>query len=173
MKFKKKYRIESARLRSWDYASPGWYFVTLCTKHKEIFFGNVIDGEMDLSEAGRIVSEEWLKTAKIRSNIILDEWVVMPNHMHGILVITERMPRVETPWSLQLQNGNPPHWGQSSTNLNQYQRNESVVQEHQTPAFAWQPRFYDHIIRNEDALSRIRTYIQNNPEKWEQGKYYC
>ncbi len=131
MKFKNKYRIESARLHSWDYTAPGWYFVTVCTKNKENFFGDVIDGEMNLSKAGRIVSEEWLKTAIIRSNIMLDEWVIMPNHLHGILVITERMTNVETRASLQDQNGSPAHWGQSSTNLNQYQRNESVVQEHQ------------------------------------------
>ena len=97
MKFKNRYRIESARFRSWDYSSPGWYFVTVSAKNKENFFGDVSDGEMYLSEVGRIVSEEWLKTASIRSNILLDEWVIMPNHMHGILVITERMPSVETP----------------------------------------------------------------------------
>jgi len=129
MKFKNKYRIESARLRFWDYASSGWYFVTVCTKNKENFFGDVNAGEMYLSEIGKIVSEEWMKTSIIRSNIMLDEWVVMPNHIHGILVITERMPRVETPWSLQGQNGNPAPWGRSSTNLNQFRRNESVVQE--------------------------------------------
>ncbi len=131
MKFKEKFRIESARLRFWDYTSPGWYFVTVCTKNKKCFFGDVIDGEMNLSEVGRIVSEEWLKTTIIRSNIMLDEWVVMPNHLHGILVITERMTNVETRASLQDQNGSPAHWGRSSINLNQYQRNESVVQEHQ------------------------------------------
>ncbi len=129
MKFKNKYRIEPARLRSWDYASPGWYFVTVCTKNRENFFGDVIGGEMYVSEVGRMVSEEWIKTAIIRSNIILDEWILMPNHIHGILVITERMPSVETRASLQDQNGNPAHWVQSSTSLNQYQRNESVVQE--------------------------------------------
>lgn len=83
--------------------------MTVCTKNKENFFGDVIAGEMYLSEVGRIVSEEWMKTAIIRSNILLDEWVVMPNHIHGILVITERMPSVETPWSLQLRNGNQAH----------------------------------------------------------------
>jgi len=84
MKFKNKYRIESARLRFWDYASSGWYFVTVCTKNKENFFGDVNAGEMYLSEIGKI---------------------------------------------LQGQNGNPAPWGRSSTNLNQFRRNESVVQE--------------------------------------------
>ncbi|MCJ7569855.1 MAG: hypothetical protein MUO58_20285 [Anaerolineales bacterium] len=97
MKFKNKYRIESARLRPWDYSSPGWYFVTVCTKNKENFFGDVICGEMCLSETGRIVSEEWSKNEIIRSNIALDDWIIMPNHIHGILVIVERAANVETP----------------------------------------------------------------------------
>jgi hypothetical protein len=71
--------------------------VTVCTKNREIFFGDIVDGEMYLSEAGKIVSEEWVKTAIIRSNIMLDEWVIMPNHLHGILVIVERAINVETP----------------------------------------------------------------------------
>ncbi len=70
--------------------------MTVCTKNRENFFGDVIGGEMYVSEVGRIVYEEWIKTAIIRSNIILDEWILMPNHIHGILVITERMPSVET-----------------------------------------------------------------------------
>ena len=172
MKFKSKYRIESVRLRSWNYASPGWYFVTVCTKHKEIFFGNVIDGEMDLSEAGRIVSEEWLKTAKIRSNIILDEWVVMPNHFHGILVITEQISSVETPRrGVSTRSKWKP--GTLGAIINQFKSiSTKRIRRVGTSAFAWQPRFFDHIIRNEDALSRICTYIQNNPQKWEIDKYY-
>ena len=113
MKFKSRYRIDSARYRPWDYASPGLYFVTVCTKHREKFFGDVNCGEMCLSDAGRIVSDEWMKTEIIRSNIRLDEWIIMPNHIHGILVIVERMISVETRASLKFPNGNPAHWVQS------------------------------------------------------------
>ena len=101
MKFKRKYRIVSARLRYWHYASPGWYFVTICTKNNEEFLGEIVYEEICLSDAGRIVSEEWMKTELIRSNIRLDEWIIMPNHMHGIIVIMERVKRVETRASLQ------------------------------------------------------------------------
>ncbi|TET35520.1 MAG: transposase [Anaerolineales bacterium] len=171
MKFKNKYRIESVRLRSWDYASPGWYFVTVCTKNKENIFGDVIAGEMYLSEVGRIVSEEWMKTAIIRSNILLDEWVVMPNHIHGILVITERMPSVETP----RRGVSTSKWkpGTLGAIINQFKSiSTKRIRRTGTTAFAWQPRFYDHIIRNEDALSQIRNYIHNNPQKWEDDKYF-
>jgi REP element-mobilizing transposase RayT len=102
MKFKTRYRIDSTRHRSWDYASPGWYFVTICTKHRENFFGDINCGEMCLSDAGRIVSEEWMKTEKIRSNIRLDEWFIIHNHIYGILVIVIRMIDVETRASLPL-----------------------------------------------------------------------
>ncbi len=172
MKFKSKYRIESARLGSWDYTSPGWYFVTVCTKNKEKFFGDVVDGEMNLSEVGRVVSEEWLKTAIIRSNIMLDEWVIMPNHLHGILVIVERAINVETPRRgvSTISKWKP---GTLGAIINQFKSiSTKRIRRAGIAAFAWQPRFFDHIIRNEDALSRIQTYIQNNPQKWEIDKYF-
>jgi hypothetical protein len=93
--FKDRYRSESARMKGWDYASTGYYFVTICTRGRECWLGNVVDGVMDLSSAGVIVAEEWQKTESIRENVALDEWVIMPNHIHGIIVINE-LPSVET-----------------------------------------------------------------------------
>lgn len=78
-----KYRIESARCSTWDYTSNGTYFVTICTKNRQCFFGDGVDGEMNLSEIGAIVAEEWQKTAQIRPNVQLGAWVVMPNHFQG------------------------------------------------------------------------------------------
>ncbi len=171
MKFKSKYRIDSARFRSWDYTSPGLYFVTLCTKHWENLFGDVNCGELCLSDAGRIVSEEWMKTEIIRSNIRLDEWIIMPNHIHGIIVIEERIINaVETP-----RRGVSTKWkpGTLGAIINQFKSiSTKRIRRSGTTAFAWQPRFYDHIIRNEDALSHVRTYIQNNPMKWENESYF-
>ena len=96
-KFKGKYRIGSTRLAGWDYSSDGWYFVTICTKDREGFFGNIENKTMVLNEIGKIVAEEWQKTETIRKNIALDEWVVMPNHVHGIVVIENNDVVVETP----------------------------------------------------------------------------
>ena len=88
-KFRNKYRISSARLRYWDYSKMGSYFVTICTKNREHFFGEIINGEMHLNELGKIAESEWLKTIEIRQdmNLELGEFVVMPNHFHAIVII--------------------------------------------------------------------------------------
>ncbi len=90
-RFKGIYRIESSRLDRWDYTSPGWYFVTICTKDRLECFGEVVDGVMKRNCIGGIVAEEWEKTKIIRHNITIDEWVVMPNHFHGIIAINWRL----------------------------------------------------------------------------------
>ena len=91
--------------------------MTLCKTNKEKYSGVFIGGEMDLSEFGAIFPEEWLQTAIIRSNITIDEWTIMPDHIHGILVIAERMPIIITRASLQAQNGNPEFWVPSLINI--------------------------------------------------------
>ena len=90
-KFKDKYRIPSARLSTWDYRWAGAYFITICTQHREHFFGEIVDGTMILNGIGEMVKYEWCITPKIRPdmNLHLGEYVVMPNHFHGILIIGE------------------------------------------------------------------------------------
>lgn len=172
--FKRKYRVESARLRGWDYTSAGWYFATICTKGQICLLGNVTDGEMHLSEIGEIVVDEWLRTAQLRRNVELDEWVVMPNHIHGIIVIRDSptFPRArETP-----RQGVSTSEGTSSA----LKRDSlgSIIGQFKSACtkriwargfhdFAWQPRFYDHIVRSEESLNQIRQYILENPAKWE------
>lgn len=75
------------RLQGYDHSQAGAYFVTLCAQHRERLFGEIVNGEMRLNEAGEMVADEWIKSAEIRNEIELDQWVVMPNHFHGILVI--------------------------------------------------------------------------------------
>lgn len=86
-KFKNKYRIKSARRQGYDYSKSGFYFVTICTKNREIIFGDIKNEKNILSPIGKIVKKEWLNTLKIRKNIRLDEFIIMPNHLHGIVVI--------------------------------------------------------------------------------------
>ena len=90
-KFQNKYRINTWRHPHWDYGSNAAYYVTICTKNRECFFGNVVAGKMKLSGIGEIVKTEWLKTPEIRPgmNLNLDEYVVMPDHFHGIIIIGE------------------------------------------------------------------------------------
>ena len=90
-KFKDKYRIASSRLQHWDYGSPGLYFITICTKNREHYFGEIENGIMSLNELGFIANNEWIKTPEIRPDMNLEsgEFVVMPNHFHGIIMIGE------------------------------------------------------------------------------------
>ena len=78
----------SIRLQGYDYSQAGVYFVTICAQNRECLFGEIVNGIMELNVAGRMVADEWIKTAEIRNEIELDEWAVMPNHFHGVLVLT-------------------------------------------------------------------------------------
>lgn len=169
-KFKNKYKIKSARLKGYDYSQNGMYFVTICTKDHKEFFGEVIGGEMKLNVIGNIVEKEWLQTPIIRPYIFLDKWVIMPNHFHGIIEINNS---VETPrWGV-LKPNETPHRGVSTLGsiINQI---KSVctkkIQKAGYSDFAWQSRFYDHIIRDEESLNKIREYIRINPQKWEEDR---
>ena len=89
--FKNRYVIGSKRYRGFDYSSPGKYFVTICTKNRKPYFGDLKNGEMVLSDLGKFLQNEWLKTPDIRPdmNIILDEFIIMPDHFHSIIIIGE------------------------------------------------------------------------------------
>ncbi|MCI1265576.1 MAG: hypothetical protein LKG19_03305, partial [Saprospiraceae bacterium] len=88
-KFKNKYRIPPSRLQTWDYGSNGSYFITICTKNREHFFGEIVDGEMQLNDIGKIAEQYWLEISNHFSFIELGNFVVMPNHIHGILIINK------------------------------------------------------------------------------------
>jgi len=175
--FGNKYRIESSRLKDWDYSIPWWYYVTICTKHFRNWFGDVKDGQKILNDLGKIVEEEWLRTKDIRSNVELDYYVIMPNHFHGNIIIMD----VETSRrdvSKENETGQRPVSTQLKPNslgsiIGQF-KSICTKRIHKLGylQFQWQPRFYDHIIRNENDLRRIRNYIQNNPLKWELDEYY-
>ena len=146
------------RHQGWNYAGHGWYYVTICTNERHLFFGEVDEeGAMHLNAISEIVKECWLLIPHFRSYVELDEWVIMPHHLHGILVINreeeEKLPR---------------RWQKGSLGaiVNQFKgaTTKHIRAMGGTP-FAWQRNFYDHIIRNEKDLKRIRTYIINNPEE--------
>jgi len=169
--FKDRYRAESARLKGWDYSSVGYYFVTICTLEKLCTLGNVVDGVIRLSPVGEIVAEEWQKTAQIRGNVTLDEWVVMPNHVHGIICIND-CDIVETHCNASLPKAQYSNvFGPQKNNLSSIVRGfkgSSTKRIHiEGHDFAWQSRFHDGIIRDEIMLERVREYISNNPMKWE------
>ncbi|PIZ73981.1 transposase [Candidatus Peregrinibacteria bacterium CG_4_10_14_0_2_um_filter_43_11] len=173
--FGNKYRIQSTRLPEWDYGSDGYYFVTICTKGMVEWFGEIRKGIMGLNELGCAVHKQWGITGKIRKNVELDTFVVMPNHVHGIIVI--HAP-VETHCNVSLRNAS----AEQQQKYNQFgpQRNNlaSIVRGFKSSVklwcnqsgysdFSWQSNYYDRIIRNERELNRIQSYIQDNPINWE------
>jgi len=144
----------SVRLKEYDYSQPGAYFITVCTQKGECVFGDVVGGEIVLNQLGEIVKTEWLKTFDLRRNLILDEYIVMPNHFHGIIIVINNDSRGTL---------------QRAPTFEQFCRpvsNSILINDiHQTPGIPlWQRNYYEHIIRNEDGLNKIREYIQNNPQ---------
>jgi putative transposase len=196
--FGNKFRIESARLRKWDYASPGAYFITICTKDRKQYFGEIINGKSVLSETGRITDKYWREIPDHFPEIRLDQYVIMPNHIHGILVLnpvetpdpgvskngdTKTTPDTETPINsetprlgVSTKNGDQTSTGMGKSKptigviINQFKRACTLTIKKQGVPFGWQSRFYDHIIRDDRELSAIRQYILNNPANWENDR---
>lgn len=168
--FQNRYRIPSTRLSWWDYADAGSYFVTICTQDKLPWFGEIVGKTMVLSDVGRIVDDEWKKTAIIRPYVSLDEYVIMPDHFHGIINIGERTPTiVETPRrgvsTTDKLNNHQPKWspGCLGAIINQFKMICTKRIRETYPDFTWQPRFHDRRIRNDGERIRIRKYIRLNP----------
>jgi len=157
----------SIRLKNYDYSQAGGYFVTICTQNNECVFGEVINEEMRLNKYGKIVKDEWLRTREIRSNVMLDEYIVMPDHFHGIILIiddvfvgaTRRVAPTVKSTTLK-----------SNTLGSIIGQIKSIITKNihkmGLKHFHWQRNYYEHVIRNEDKLNKIRQYIQNNPLSW-------
>ena len=194
-KFQNKYRIPSTRWQDWNYRDAAAYFITICTRNREHYFGEIRDGKMYLSTIGKIVESEWLKTPEIRAdmNLELDEFVVMPNHFHAILIIGENefngrdaMRGVSNMHRGDAMHGVSTKFGPQSKNLGSVIRgfkssvttqvkklyDDSEINsgdkffDGDRRPFQWQSRFHDHVIRDEESFDRIRQYIINNPLNW-------
>ena len=170
-KFKNKYRIPSARWAAWDYGQQAAYFITICTAHRQHYFGHISNKQMILSDIGKIAEEEWFKTPSIRPdmNLCLEDFVVMPNHIHGILTIGEN----EYNQSAIVKTA---EFGPQSKNLSSILRGYKsaiTTQARKTHIdFGWQERFHDHVIRNHEEFQRIAYYIIHNPENWEKDCFF-
>lgn len=174
----------SVRLRGYDYASVGAYFVTICAAERACVFGAIVDGAMRLNEAGWVVENEWHHLPIRFPHITLDAAIVMPNHWHGIIVLTDDVgagfPRPHPTNTIAQDDGfcslgaeTAPLRGKRES-LGQivaffkYQTTKRINVLHGTPgARIWQRNYYEHIVRNEADLARLREYIVNNPLRWE------
>jgi len=167
----------SIRLRGYDYSQPGEYFVTICTEGKEHLLGQVVEGEMHRNEWGDSVARCWKWLTRRYSHVGLDAWIIMPNHLHGIIVITDGTGGSAT--APHVQSLAKAVEGGSRTAPTKRKPLGSLVGAFKTVSTEdvnalrgapnrtlWQRDFYDHIVRDEDELNKIREYIQTNPLRW-------
>jgi putative transposase len=145
-------RRRSLRLHGYDYAQAGAYFITVCTHRRVALFGEVVENDVQLNRAGMIVKEAWGDLTAHYHDIDLDEFVVMPNHVHGIIILADHprsrhgIPEIVRGFKTF-----------SARNVNEFHGNRGAL---------WQRGYYEHVIRNDTALNRIRGYIANNPARW-------
>ena len=159
----------SIRLKGYDYSNNGYYFITICSKNRECIFGNLIVGALlacaqdriELSIAGKIVDKHWNNIPNEYENIYLDEYIIMPNHIHGIVIIDK-------------DNGAQASSAPTISQIMRSFKSKSGIEylkhikdnDLNLSGKLWQRNYYEHIIRDENELEQIRTYIVNNPIKW-------
>lgn len=180
--FANKYRNGSFRCQNWNYTSDGWYMITVCTKYRSPDFGYVKNGRMVLNDMGRIVQGRWLEIAKLSPCVQLDEFIIMPDHIHGIIHIrhanncrcvarlrtyNKHEPRYEYEGDHPRMSGIAPRAGSISTIVRSFKSATAKHIHPHNPEFQWQKRFHDRIIQSPGELQQKRTYIRNNPKNYE------
>jgi putative transposase len=181
------HRRRSIRLKGYDYSQAGLFFITISMKNRLCLFGEIVDdgrGTMHraLNKYGRIAEKEWTKTSEIRPNIRLDEFVIMPNHMHGIIEINEIADGRDTMHCKGTMHRAPTveQFGKPTSNtiptiIRGYKSSVTKqinILRNQPGVPVWQRNYYEHIIRNEKSYYQISEYIQTNPLKWQDDQYY-
>lgn len=175
-----KYHRRSIRLKEYDYSQSGIYFITICAENRECLFGKISEGQIVLNELGEIIKNEWEKTPIIRANVALDEFIVMPNHLHGIIIITNR--RGVLPYAPSY---NQPNKGvlPYAPTLNKFQSpshnigaiirgfksataKQIDISRNAPGAPIWQRNYYERIIRDEKGMNSAKKYIIKNPLNW-------
>ena len=173
-----RYRRRSIRLQGYDYTSPNAYFVTICSYNHESLFGDVKMDKIVLNQFGRIIFEKWNQIPKYFKNTQIDQFIIMPNHLHGIVIIvTAKHSSEEFTESLnnKHKNASPSHpagtMPDSVSSIIQNFKSVTTRKINQirktSSAKLWQRNYYEHIVRNEKELNQIREYIIDNPLKWE------
>lgn len=192
-KFRNKYRIPSSRLQNWDYGANGAYFITICTQDRECYFGEIVEAQFIASELGVLAEKYWLEIPKHFPYAELGNFVIMPNHVHGILIIDKNalvcksesvetrliasLPQMNISDTTNKTGGfagdkNPMLQDNISRIIRWYKGRCSFEMRKLHADFDWQSRFHDHIIRNEKSFETIQNYIANNPSNWNEDKFY-
>lgn len=179
----KTYHRRSIRLNGYDYAQNGNYFLTHCTRNRECLFGDVRDGKMYLSNYGRLVNECWQEIPVHFPQIVLHEYVIMPNHVHGIIEINNpqstgaNMGRCTDTVDVGANNYSPLRTPQSrphgtSRTVGSVVRGFKIGVTKQMGFSPWQRNYYEHIIRNDESYQNIVQYMAQNPLKWKEDCFY-
>ncbi|NQS97098.1 MAG: transposase [candidate division Zixibacteria bacterium] len=172
------YRNDSIRLKEYDYSQNGCYFVTICTQDTVPYFSEVVAAEVKLTFVGELVNKYWMEIPEHFPFVVLDEYIIMPNHLHGIVCICrdEALPRPASgdetrsrPCKKDFYSIISPKTGSLSVIIGSFKSKCTKVVNQHFPElkFQWQSRFYEHIIRSEQSLEKIREYIRLNPIKWD------
>ncbi|MCB0044280.1 MAG: hypothetical protein KDD92_02500 [Caldilineaceae bacterium] len=194
--FRNRYRIESARLPNWDYSANAWYFITICTQNRRHFFGRIEGATMRLSKIGDVAARNWADIPLFSIGVRVDEFMVMPNHLHGIIVL-ERTPADQNILGINQDSQDHVETLQCNVSTSTMDQDEfaakmsqispragsvsAIVRSYKSAVtrtvrrlgftdFGWQARFYDSIIRHERSLQRVRAYIQANPARWDKDR---
>jgi REP element-mobilizing transposase RayT len=147
----------SMRLKGYDYAQAGAYFITICTDNRACLFGEITDGLMRLNELGRIAEQDWLHLPEHHPHLDLDAFVIMPNHLHGVLIVSD------TPNSRSGRVG----LAEILRGFKSFSARAINVQRGASGVSVWQRNYYERVIRDEAMLNSIRQYIENNPVNWD------
>jgi len=184
------HRRRSIRLKGWDYGSLGYYFITICTQNREYLFGNITNGNMALNDIGRIVEKCWQDIPAHFPHADLDEFIVMPNHFHGILVIkgsvgaykhtpqrsdqsVQSRANIYSPLRKDISDGSTLRSPSKTVGsvIRGFKIGVSQWVHKNTEIFSvWQRNYYEHIVRNEKELDQTRQYIRDNPFAWPQDE---
>jgi putative transposase len=171
----KQFRTDSLRLHNHDYTQPGYYFITLCINNRERLFGFISQRNIVLNEYGFIVEKCWLDLPNHYQNMKLNAYMVMPNHFHGIIQIIDTVETGLKPISTGTTQIKPDKYHGLSEfvrALKTFSSRRINELRHTIGKNIWQYGYYDHVIRNNESLQRIRAYIMNNPANWKNDRFY-
>ncbi len=190
--FKNKYKIKSARLQSWDYSWNGIYFITICTKNMHHYFGKINrDNTMEFTESGGIAHQIWELIPTQFPFVKLAEFIIMPNHVHGLLILNKENQIDDLSTEFNMKHGgstgkNNPMLHENISRIIRWYKgrvsfeirkkikeaNKEILQNKNELQFEWQTRFYDGIITTEERFYNTSKYILNNPKKWNEKKSF-
>jgi putative transposase len=177
-KFRNKYRITSPRLKNWDYSNDAVYFVTICTKERKNFFGDIKEHKMKLSEIGNLANRYWVEIPKHFSGVGMLAYVMMPNHIHGLIEINRAsrfmgdLLKVNCNADDEVSRFQNQGKGTLSAIIGSFKSVVSREAKSFNNQFSWQSGFYEHIVRNNGSLNRIQSYIVNNISNWKSDELF-